>query len=513
MQTHDPRQDSHLLAKRFVCWLLFALTGLLQPALAAPPDRGLGINPHGIRYWSPTLPFADVFKQAGGWIPQRAGQQVWNTGEPLDLDAEGWVRSLTPGQEAAAVVATGGRYPAGKYLVTYDGEGELFLGLDARIAGKRGKDLLAEVKPKSSVILKVMATNPANPIRNIRMYLPGINPAKCNVGFNQDYLDYLDGFKVIRFMDWANTNLNDTADWLDRTLPEHATQDRKTGVALEYMIQFAEELDANPWFNVPHGANDRYVREMAYLIKERLGPDRKFYVEYSNEVWNTIFPQYKYAAAEAARLRLADADAFYLRRSLEVFRIFEDVFGGSGRIVRVLGGQAANTYRAQRLLSLPDIHKRVDAYAIAPYFGHAAQLQSPGDRTAPADLPIEEVMRRLEASLAETQEFIRANVALAKKAGVSLIAYEGGQHVTNPSGRDDFCAAINRHPGMEPLYGRYLELWERETGGALMTLFADMSTYGRSGCWGLSEYHGQALDGAPKLKAVRRHLMRYGAGR
>lgn len=513
MQTRDSRHASRHPARRLAGWLLLILCGLLTPAQAAPPDRGLGINLHGIRYWSPTLPFADIFRQAGGWVPQRAGQQAWNTGETLDLDAEGWVRSLTPGQEAATVVATGGRYPAGRYRVTHDGEGELFLGLDARIVGKRGRDLLAEVKPKASVILKVMATNPANPVRNIRMYLPGIDPAKCDLTFNRDYLEYLDGFKVIRFMDWANTNLNDTSDWLDRTLPGHATQDRKTGVALEYMIQFAEELDANPWFNVPHGANDRYVREMAHLIKERVGPDRKIYVEYSNEVWNTVFPQYRYAAAEAARLRLADADAFYLRRALEVFRIFEEVFGGSGRIVRVLAGQAANTHRGQRLLSPPDIHQRIDAYAIAPYFGHAAQLQSPGDRTGPADLPVEEVMGRLDASLAETREIIRANVALARKAGVALIAYEGGQHVTNPPGRDDFCAAINRHPGMEALYGRYLELWERETGGALMTLFADLSTYGRSGCWGLSEFHGQALDGAPKLKAVRRHMLRPGAGR
>lgn len=488
-------------------WLLFLLMLPSAAIVAATPDRGLGINLHGVSYWAPTLPFIDVFKQAGEWIPQRAGVQAWNTGERIELDRDGWVRALSPGQEVATVVMTGGKYPAGKYHVSYDGQGEVSVGLDAKIVSKRDNDLVVEVKPKDSVILKVMQTNPIDPVRNIRMTLPGFDPTQHALLFNPAYLEYLRGFKVIRFMDWTNANLNDGIEWADRTRIEHFSQDRKTGVALEYMLKLASELGANPWITVPHAANDNYVRQMAELIKSEMRPGTKFYVEYSNEVWNTQFPQHAHATREAARLGLRDADDFYVRRSMKVFAIFEKVFGGSDRFVRVLSGQAVNTFRGKRLLDYPYIGKRVDAYAIAPYFGHQAQLPV-GTRFDSKRTSTEAFMAQLEDNVNETREIIRANMVLTKMAGVHLIAYEAGQHVTNPQGQDDFCAVINRHPLMGDLYRKYLDIWEQETSGALLVLFADMSTYGRSGCWGLSEYHGQSAVQAPKLKAIREFMQR-----
>lgn len=483
------------------------LLACVMPALAAAPDRGLGINLHGVRYWAPTLPFTDVFKQSGEWIAQRAGSQAWNTGERLELDDGGWVRVLSPGQEAATVVMGGGRYPAGRYRVTYEGQGELFFGLDAKIVERRGRELVVEVTPKSSVILKILRTEAGDPLRNIRMLLPGFDPARRASEFNPVYLDYLRGFGVIRFMDWANANENDVVEWGARARLGSASQHRKQGVALEHMIDFARQSGAAPWFTVPHAASDDYVRRMAALVRERLAPGGKFYLEYSNEVWNSIFPQHAHAAREAARLRLADADEFYLRRSLDVFRLFEQEFGGSARIVRVLAGQAVNLSRSRRMLERPGVRGAADAYAIAPYFGYTQQLEG-------ADgISIDELMKRLESGIEETASVMRANAALAAGAGLALVAYEAGQHVTNPRGNDGFCASINRHPRMEELYRRYLESWERETSGALMMIFGDMSVYGASGCWGLAEYHAQPLAETPKLRAVRAELQRRQAGR
>jgi hypothetical protein len=481
-------------------------------AIAALPDKGLGVNLNAVRYWSPALPFADVFMQAGAWIPQRAGSSAWNTGEPLDLDDAGWVRSLAPGQQAAVMILQGGWHPAGLYRVIYDGRGEITLGLDARVVRRQDNELLAEVKPNNGIVLKLLQTDPADPVRNIRFFLPNLGPASNPSSFNPAYLDYLQGFKVIRFMDWANTNLNDTSDWRERTRTGHATQDRKSGVALEHMLQFAQELQANPWFNVPHAADDTFVRQMAESIRSAIPAGRKFYIEYSNEVWNRQFPQHAHATREAARLGLRDADAFYMRRALQIFAIFEEVFGGSERFVRVLAGQAENVHRAGRLLSYPGIAGKVDAYAIAPYFGHRGQLAAI-EKDEAKKKSIDALVARLAETVEEAGETIRANVFLARRAGVELIAYEAGQHVTNPPGQDDFCAEVNRHPAMTGLYGRYMDIWERETGGALLVLFTDMSRYGRSGCWGLSEYHGQTLVAAPKLQAVRARLARNGRSR
>ena len=56
------------------------------------------------------------------------------------------------------------------------------------------------------------------------------------------------------------------------------------------MIQLANHVGAAPWFNMPHLGDDSYQRGFAQMVKERLRPDVKVYVEYSNEVWHTGFP-------------------------------------------------------------------------------------------------------------------------------------------------------------------------------------------------------------------------------
>lgn len=498
-------------------WRRVALLGLVLPAVAggAAPDTGLGINLHSVNYWSPAIPFANVFRQAGAWIPQREGSSAWNTGEPLQLDRDGWIRSLAPGQQAAVVIMAGTRFPAGRYLVSHDGRGELFAGLDARVVAQRGGDLVLEVRPKHrTVLLKLLRTDPADPLRNLRVMLPGFNPAAQAEDFNPAFLEHLRGFRVLRFMDWANANQDDTVHWSQRTRPAHASQERRSGVALETMIGLAERLGAVPWFTIPHAASDDYVRRAAALIGAGLARGRKFYLEYSNEVWNTQFPQAAYAAAQAARLGLADADAFYLRRSLEVFRLFEDVLGGDARMVRVLSGQAVNLWRARRLLQARELRGAVDAYAIAPYFGDEGQLRGAGPGALdPARASLAEVMLRLGENVAATRAVVRANVVLAAQAGLPLIAYEGGQHVTNGKGYEALCAAANRDPRMADLYTQYLEMWREETAGALMVLFADLSTYGSGGCWGLAEHLGQDPAAAPKLAAARAFLQGTGDGR
>jgi len=65
---------------------------------------------------------------------------------------------------------------------------------------------------------------------------------------------------------------------------------------------------------------------------------------------------------------------------------------------------------------------------------------------------------------------------------------------------------MNRHPAMERIYRHYIDAWMQETNGALLVLYNDMSRYGRSGCWGMSEYYGQPENEAPKLKAVREFM-------
>src|SRR3982074_3459256 len=88
----------------------------------------IGTNVSGMDDFSVEFTFVDVFKQSRPWFSGSAS--VWQGDRPLDVDEHGWVRSLQPGQLARTLrfwdlSRAPGRYPAGRYVVTYEGEGRL----------------------------------------------------------------------------------------------------------------------------------------------------------------------------------------------------------------------------------------------------------------------------------------------------------------------------------------------------------------------------------------------------
>ena len=147
------------------------------------------------------------------------------------------------------------------------------------------------------------------------------------------------------------------------------------GVAIGLMTRLANDLQADPWFSMPHMANDDYVRQFAMAVRETLNPDRKIYLEYTNEAWNTIFTQNSYVRKKGAELGLP-GDHFQagLRydssAAVEVFNIWTDVFAGNDRLVRIMSGQADNPWVSEQILEYQDAWRSTDALAIAPYFGH-----------------------------------------------------------------------------------------------------------------------------------------------
>ena len=111
--------------------------------------------------------------------------------------------------------------------------------------------------------------------------------------FDPAFLQMLGRFRVLRFMDWLNTNGSTLSSWSARPVPSYYSW--TTGVPLEVVVALANAVSADAWLNVPAMADDDYVRQMAALVHAQLGPTQKVYLEYSNEVWNNSFPQYDYA--------------------------------------------------------------------------------------------------------------------------------------------------------------------------------------------------------------------------
>src|SRR5581483_8613189 len=128
----------------------------------------------------------------------------------------------------------------------------------------------------------------------------------------------------------------------------------------------------HPWFCMPHRADDDFVRRFARLVHERLDPGLKVYVEYSNEVWNYQFGQTRYAQEQGTALKLGNPEnlRYYSQRSVEIFKIWESVFGRTKRLVRVLAAQAVNPWSSEQVLKWHDAYQHADALAIAPYFGN-----------------------------------------------------------------------------------------------------------------------------------------------
>jgi hypothetical protein len=261
---------------------------------------------------------------------------------------------------------------------------------------------------------------------------------------------------------------------------------------------------------MPHQATDDYVRRFAEMVKQQLKPGLKVYIEYSNECWNGIFEQARYCKQKGKELGLSDNDyqaqlRYYSRRAVEIFKIWEEVFGGKDRLVRVLAAQSANPWTSEQVMDFEDAYTHADTLGIAPYFGYA--LGDPKTQDNVAKMTVEQVLNACEEYIKKEKETIARQAELAKKRGLRLVAYEGGQHLVGHGGAEnnkqleELFHAANRHPQMKQIYLEYLSAW-KQGGGTLMVIFSSTGNYSKWGSWGLMEYHGQPINETPKYQAV-----------
>jgi len=494
-----------------------ALLGLVSigcaPVQTARPSR-LGINLAGPADWNTELPFTDVFRLSREWISQRRGAG-WGQGPKLDRDANGWVRRLEPDCFAETPMCTieAGRYPAGEYVCLYDGKGRIeFSNVKREVSRAPGRIVFEPEPTRGGFFLRLTETDPADPVRNIRVLLPGYEAKYRQEPFTPWFLKRWKGFATLRFMDWMLTNGSQAREWSDRPALAYCNTTEK-GVPAETMVDLCNRLKANPWFCIPHLATDDYVRRFAELVKKTLDPSLTVYVELSNEVWNGGFKQHHDYGREGVRLGLGDAakpweasHRYFARRSAEVWRIWQDVFGGTERLVRVLGAQAANPWWAEQDLAYQDTYKQCDALAIAPYISFSVGLSGRPSAAGVSAWSADQVMDHMEKiALPECEKWMKDCRAVADKYKVRLICYEAGQHAVGVGGGENNEAltrtfiAANRSERMGRLYSRYLEAWRDTGGGDLCCIFSSVGSWSKWGSWGLLEYYD---DDTPKYRAV-----------
>ena len=525
--------------------LFILLLGLFcqSVAIAAPNSRSpMGINTNEIMDTVASIPFIDVFKTS---LPFEEGRP-WITKGKITYDKDGWPKNLNGGQVGTRFLheVPGKAAPAGNYTVLYDGEGMLTYSDDAKLIHReKGKDIISIVASRSGrkdelrVKLIIKHSNPSNYLRNIRVVMPGgvcANNPYVRVGskkqcrrsqflsfekhhasliFNPAYMNYMKDFKVIRFMNMSGITRNPLSEWSKRPKVNNTTWGGKEGLRgapIEIMVALANKLNADAWFSIPHKANNDFVRRQARYVKQNLKPGLKAYVEYTNEAWNSIFTQSHYVKDMGERMQLdEDRDKggykYFSLRSVQIFDMWEREFGGTDRIVRVMGSWVGWTRLSEMLLSYRNAYKKTDAIAIAPYFEPSLKNSKKAKNVNQIFKMIYDPKER--RSIPEVIKQIKKNAVLAAKFGVELIAYEGGQHLVDWKSRN-----VNSHPTklfiaankdwrMAKAYSDFLRGW-KNNGGKLFVNFSAPRTYQWFGSWGTKEYITQPTSKAPKHKAI-----------
>src|SRR5712691_13239009 len=82
--------------------VLVAAVALSAPGPTAQGRAPIGTNLSRIDDWSPEYAFVDAFKESRPWISGTLA--TFEDGRSIDVDPNGWLRSLQPGQVARTLM-------------------------------------------------------------------------------------------------------------------------------------------------------------------------------------------------------------------------------------------------------------------------------------------------------------------------------------------------------------------------------------------------------------------------
>jgi hypothetical protein len=321
---------------------------------------------------------------------------------------------------------------------------------------------------------------------------------KSSDTFAESFLERNKKYSVIRFMDWSKTNYDREVTWNTRVSRDWYTQAGKE-VAVEYMIELCNATGSSPWYCVHHRADDVFVTELAKLFKKEYKSNKPIYLEHSNEVWNSIFPQYEFCRSRSPKT--GSPLEYSITRTAQIAKIFRSQ---GLNVVSVLGAQSVSWGLMEWVLKSIPLPTDIDAFGIAPYFGY--QILDA------AKSSVDGILDDAEKSLPTVYDNIRKWVDLGKKFNKKIVGYEGGQHICpfpyehgNQNIINNFMAA-NRSPRMYDLYRKYLQQWDVLTEKSLLCLFNSSQPFSKWGSWGLQEYEAQPAETAHKFRAAMDHI-------
>lgn len=341
--------------------------------------------------------------------------------------------------------------------------------------------------------------------------------------------------------------------WAQRTQVGNQHQQGPSGVAYEYMIQLANVTNKDIWINIPTAADDDFITQLAMLLKNTLNPNLKIYLEYSNETWNFQFPGYDYSEAMQKKLGLVGsgvivpADAWHPYRALQIFHLFNQVFGEqdltaqrtNSRLIRILTSQTGWFARFADVVEWTNsggaaptyglsANQYADAVAVTDYWTFPATgfdvstfLQLTPDQMVTELIKLQ--IQAIDEAVAQTDpngnNYLYTYAQAAQNLGIKLIAYEGGEgFVPNiypaqyVNGITGLLEGMNHDPRMADVYLESLSKWQwlaTQFPGAIgnWSQYNDIGGCSKYGCWGLLDSEiTQDPSTAPRYKGILNFL-------
>ncbi|MBI3511473.1 MAG: T9SS type A sorting domain-containing protein [Bacteroidetes bacterium] len=486
------------MKKTHVITILFAIVVSYLDAQATIDTcrMKLGMNLTALSFTDVQQPFADLMKTCDVWSTQdTAGFPIGtNTNElsSIPLDANGYplqlpvnVGGLPRTLFTKMVSGINGYYPAGNYVVLYDGTGTFrFAGSSIYVVNNNNAGRIEiNVTPNSTgIYLKIVTSLVTDPVHNVRVLMPGTEFTYSTQPFNTVFTGKIAPFTTLRFMDWNNNNTNTEVQWQNRRLPGFYTQGSTggldtLGVAWEYAIQLCNSEGKDCWMNIPTKADNNYITQLATLFRDNLDPGLKIYLEYSNECWNQILSvnNYNYIQTNGTGANHSQKTASFLQN---IFSIWSSVFGSamSTRVVRVAAGRLTqNTTEVSDIMNyLLANGSGADAISVDAYFKWIQTDYTNLINNYCPNATVPDIISITQSRMVSYYPMLVSATQTSLSYGIPLIFYEGGQDV-HAGGAP--CAttpiyAVQNDPAMFTFYQTWFQKLRDTTNATLFMHFA-----------------------------------------
>jgi len=344
-------------------------------------SSGVGVNltaldSDGDSHWR----FIDAFTKASAtWIAD-SPSLGWDQGSITAFDDAGWPTQVT-GDTRPTVqmfVNIGGNYPAGTYVLHWEGAGGTFaVSGDADSIACADGAAISDC-PSQTAYVTVNSTSDqgitlaivpddadtyatTNYLYNLILIMPGGTcgtskraienftycqtsrggEGSCDAGytcfdfdevywdrFNDAYskidnpkiafhpqsMKRMQGLRSLRFAEMMRMEETSVTDWSTRTTRTDFSWAGTNGPPPEITVWMANHLAADPWINIPYQASDDYVAGLAAYYATNLDDSLTVYVEHSSEPWQPDTSNYPQAA-----YFLAQADSLGIDSTLSSY--------------------------------------------------------------------------------------------------------------------------------------------------------------------------------------------------